>query len=221
MVTDMPQMGSNPLRPTSNIMGSNMKFTESITFKLIVINFIVFFIELLIPDIITLFGLTPSLAIKKGMIWQFLTFMFIHGSPSHVILNMFGLFMFGPRIEYELKSKKFLIFYFLCGIGSGLFHILISGINNILLIGASGAVFGVLTAFGLMFPKEIIYIQFFIPVPALVAIILFGFIELVYGITGVEPGVANFGHLGGMIVAFLLTKFFGFKKRRRIYFWEK
>jgi len=114
--------------------------------------------------------------------------------------------MFGPTIEETMGSKKYLIFYTFCGLGSGIFHILISGISSIPLVGASGAVFG--------------YV-YYVPMPAIVAIGLFAAIELFSGIAGTDPGVANFGHLGGMIVGFILIKFFGYgKKRDHVYFWD-
>jgi len=119
-----------------------------------------------------------------------------------------------------MGSKKYFIFYTLCGLGSGLFHILINGISTISLVGASGAIFGVVTAYGLMFPRNIIYV-YFVPMPAIVAIGLFGFIELFSGIAGAQPGIANFGHIGGMIVGIILVKFFGFgRKKEYDYFWE-
>lgn len=195
-------------------------FTDTIVFKIIIINLVIFLLEVLFPPIVDIFGLNPAAALGDGMVWQFFTFMFIHGDFFHVFFNMFALMMFGPKIELMMGSKKFLKYYLICGVGSGLFHTLIYGINDTLLIGASGAVFGVLTAYGLMFPRDIVFFQF-IPMPAIVFIVLYGFIELVYGISGAQPGIANFGHLGGMIVGFLLMRYFGFRKQKEIiYFWE-
>ena len=95
-----------------------------------------------------------------------------------------------------------------------------NGIGMTPLVGASGAIFGVVTAYGLLFPRNVIYV-YFVPMPAIVAIGLFGFIELFTGISGAQPGVANFGHLGGMIVGFILVKFMNFgKKNDHVYFWE-
>ena len=138
----------------------------------------------------------------------------------HIFFNMFALLMFGPTIEETMGSKKYFIFYTLCGIGSGLLHILINGIRSIPLVGASGAIFGIVTAYGLMFPKNIIYV-YYVPMPAIVAIGIFAVIELFSGISGAQPGVANFGHLGGMFIGLILVKFFNFgKKRDHVYFWE-
>ena len=194
-------------------------FFDTVTFKLLVVNIVVFFFTTFSDKIFYMFALIPSVAVK-GMYWQFFTFMYTHANFTHIFFNMFTLLMFGPTIEETMGKKKYFIFYTLCGIGSGLFHILITGLNSVPLVGASGAIFGVVTAYGLLFPKNVIYI-YFVPVPALVAIVLFGLIELFSGIAGTEPGVANFGHLGGMIVGFILIKFFNFRKKREfVYFWE-
>jgi len=201
-----------------------MGFFQSITAKLILINVIVFFLEFVYPPTIELLSLTPTLAIYEGMYWQFFTFMFVHAGIAHILLNMFILMMFGMRIESVMGKWRFLIYYLITGVGSGVFHILLTGISDVMLLGASGAVFGILTAFGLMFPRQIVYVNFFFPMPAIVFVVIMGVIQLVYGISGSQPGIANFGHLGGMIVGVILLKFFGFGKKRRRrrvrYFWE-
>ena len=187
---------------------SRRNFFDSITSKILVVNIVIFLFTSFSNSIFNLLALTPTLAIQGRMFWQFLTFMFVHGGFAHIFFNMFTLMMFGPAIEEMMGNKKYLIFYTLCGLGSGIFHILINGIGNTPLVGASGAIFGVVTAYALMFPKNVIYV-YFVPMPAIVAIGLFAFIELFSGISGVQPGVANFGHLGGMIIGFILFKFFG------------
>jgi membrane associated rhomboid family serine protease len=194
----------------------------NVTLWLIIINVIVYVFELIFGNaFLTLFSLIPNLALK-GFYWQFLTYMFLHspGDPLHIFLNMFALLMFGPRVELTMGPKKFLIFYLICGIGSALLFIPLSGNLNTPLLGASGAIFGVLTAFGLMFPTATVFVMGFFPMPAIFAVVVFGILEIFYGVTGLEPGIANFGHLGGMITAIILLKFFGFKKQRIRYFWE-
>jgi len=179
----------------------------------------VYFFQLIVGKWFTLlFGLVPSYLLK-GFFWQPLTYMFLHDplNPLHIFMNMFVLLMFGPRVELEMGSRNFLLFYLLCGIGSALFFTTITGFVNTPMIGASGAIFGVLTAFGMMFPRVTVFVMGYMP--AIFAVILFGFLELFYGISGLQPGVANFGHLGGMITAFILLKFF-FRRRKITYFWE-
>jgi membrane associated rhomboid family serine protease len=194
----------------------------NITLWLIIIKIIVYVFELAFGNIfLSLFSLIPNLALK-GFYWQFLTYMFLHSpaDPFHIFFNMFALFMFGPRVELAMGSKKFLVFYLICGIGSALLFIPLSNDWNTPLLGASGAIFGVLTAFGIMFPTNIVYVMGYIPLPAIFAVAIFGFLELFYGVVGLEPGIANFGHLGGMITALILLKFFGFRRKRIRYFWE-
>jgi len=184
-----------------------------------VVNLVIFIFTSFSDSVFYTLSLIPDVAIK-GSFWQFFTFMYVHAGFAHIFFNMFSLLMFGPTIEETMGAKKYFIFYTICGIGSGLFHILISGISSTPLVGASGAIFGVVTAYGLLFPRNVIYV-YFVPMPALVAIGLFAVIELFSGISGAEPGVANFGHLGGMVFGFILIKFFKFGKRREfVYFWE-
>jgi membrane associated rhomboid family serine protease len=194
----------------------------NITLWLIIINIAVYVIELIFGEIFLYsFSLVPNLALN-GFFWQFVTYMFLHSpfDPLHIFLNMFALLMFGPRVELEMGSRKFLTFYLICGIGSALFFMLLSSDWDKPLLGASGAIFGVLTAFGMMFPRTIVFVMGYIPMPAILAIVLFGFMELLYGISGIQPGIANFGHLGGMLTAFILLNLFGFKKRRVRFYWE-
>lgn len=196
-------------------------FFDTVTGKILIANLVIFILTTFSESIFETLALVPNWAIGKGMVWQFFTFMYVHGSFLHIFFNMFVLLMFGPTIESQMGSKKYFIFYTICGIGSGLFHILINGVGSVPLVGASGAIFGVVTAYGLLFPANIIYV-YFIPMPAILAIGLFAIIELFSGISGAQPGVANFGHLGGMILGFFLVKFFDFGKRReKYYFWEE
>lgn len=206
----------------------------SYTLWLILINIGVFFIQLLFSNvdfiqesaggiIEDLFALNSATLFTRGYVWQVFTYMFLHANFLHLFYNMFGLLVFGPKIELVMGREKFLKYYLICGVGSALFHILLSGINNIPMLGASGAIFGVLTAYGFMFPRDIIYVQFFFPMPAILFVIFYGLFQFVLGIAtlgGLKTGIAYLGHVGGMITGFILLKFFGFSRRRVIYFWE-
>lgn len=142
--------------------------------------------------------------------WQFVTYMFLHANFSHILFNLFALWMFGQAIENYWGTKRFAIYYFLTGIGAGLLYILIN-INPV--IGASGAVYGILLAFGMMFPDRPIYfILLPIPIKAKYFVAFFGALELYSGVAGSQQGVAHFAHLGGMLVGFILIKFWGLKK---------
>ena len=136
--------------------------------------------------------------------WQLVTYQFMHGSFTHILFNMFMLWMFGMEIEHLMGSKKFLIFYLLCGVGAGLLQILLSPVlSNSLAptIGASGAVYGVMIAFAMFFPDRYILIYFLIPIKAkyLIAIlIVFEFLSIN------EPSfVAHLAHIGGAVTGFI------------------
>lgn len=154
--------------------------------------------------------------------FQFITYMFMHGNFSHLFFNMFALWMFGYALENYWGSKRFLVYYLVTGIGAGLIQSGVQAwelvpimqkydpvsvqhyIDNIVTVGASGAVFGILLAFGMCFPNVPIYLYFFIPIRAKWFVIIYGLIELFAGIGGTADGVAHFAHLGGMIFGFLL-----------------
>jgi len=195
------------------------KMKARITYIIIAVNVLLFFFTI-IPSVFYTLALTPTEAIYSKKYWQFFTFMYVHGSIEHLFLNMFSLLVFGPRIEAEMGRTKFFIFYTIAGIFSGIFHIMMTGISGIPLIGASGAIFAVLTAFGMMFPRDIVYVNLLLPMPAYIFVILMAILQFIYGISGAQPGVSNYGHLGGMIAGFVMIKFFDFGKKRVKYFWE-
>ncbi|MBO7529572.1 MAG: rhomboid family intramembrane serine protease [Bacteroidales bacterium] len=167
--------------------------------------------------------------------YQFVTYMFMHGSFAHLFFNMFALWMFGNSIENVWGPKRFLIFYFVCGIGAGLTQELVQHIqfsdliqnyqyvrmgnrsipvdeylNMVTTVGASGAVYGILLAFGMMWPNSRIYIYFAIPVKAKWFVIIYGLIELFSGFSSVD-NVAHFAHLGGMIFGLGLILYWRYK----------
>ena len=142
-------------------------------------------------------------------IWQLITYQFLHGGFSHILFNMFALWMFGAEIENTYGSKKFLIYYLLCGIGAGLLHLFLSPVLTGALaptIGASGAIYGVMIAFAMFFPDRLIFLYFFIPVKAkyfIAFMIVFEFLA----VDSVGSGVAHLAHLGGALVGFLFILF--------------
>ena len=216
--------------------------------------------------------------------WQFITYMFMHADPMHLFFNMFALWMFGYLIENFWGAKRFLVFYFVTGIGAALVQLGINRFefnqlkdvleiyasnpniadfknivqshfasrenvdmaNNLLrqwsmrpddtvfigqsleqlrimmewrmsipMVGASGAVFGILLAFGMMFPNQRIYIYFLFPIKAKYFVILYGALEFFFGISGAQSGVAHFAHLGGMLFGFLLIMYWRNKYKFR------
>ena len=175
-----------------------------------------------------LIGLNMKTLVTRGYVWQIFTYMFTHGSFSHIFVNMFVLMIFGPKIELTMGKDRFLKFYIICGLCSSLFYLLITGlvagITTIPMVGASGAIFGLLTAYGLMYPRDMVYVYFLFPMPAIVFVIFFGIIQLLGGVASLfaplSGGVAYLGHLGGMIAGFILIKYFDYGRRRIRYFWE-
>lgn len=144
--------------------------------------------------------------------WQLVSYMFLHASLGHIFFNLFALWIFGQAIENLWGSKRFLIYYMLTGIGAALIHMWISG-GGAPTIGASGAVYGILLAFGMMFPDK--YIMLLIPpipIKAKYFVAFYGAIELFSGLTRSNSGVAHFAHLGGLLVGFILIKVWGLKK---------
>lgn len=155
--------------------------------------------------------LNPNFAI-----YQMFTYMFMHGGWTHLFFNMFAVWMFGRIMENLWGSKRFLIYYLVCGLGAAviqqlaeLFDIFILGIPGYALtVGASGAVFGLLLAYGMSFPEERMFV-FPIPMPIKAKWLILGYavLEIVLGFGGAGDGVAHFAHLGGMFVGFLLILF--------------
>lgn len=154
--------------------------------------------------------------------WQFITYMFMHGNFSHLFFNMFALWMFGYALENYWGSKRFLVYYLITGVGAALIQTGVLAleirsmtaelppfaaqhyINQIVTVGASGAIYGILLAFGMCFPNVPIFLYFFLPIKAKWFVIIYGVIELFAGIGGTADGVAHFAHLGGMIFGLLL-----------------
>ena len=176
---------------------------------LLITNGVVYFIQMIFGNLIIsgapgeywltyLFALNPLG--DKFEVWQLLTYQFMHGSFTHILFNMFMLWMFGMEIEHIMGSKKFLIFYLVCGLGAGLFQLVLPPLLSEAMgptIGASGAVFGVMIAFAMYFPDRYIFLYFLIPIKAkyLIAIlVVFEFMSV-----GNQSVVAHLAHIGGAI----------------------
>ena len=177
--------------------------------------------------------------------YQFVTYMFMHGNFAHIFFNMFALWMFGNTLENAWGPKRFLIFYFVCGIGAGLTQELVQYIqlsdiiehyqyvnlgnrsvtvdeylNMLTTVGASGAVYGILLAFGMMWPNSRIYIYFAIPIKAKWFVIIYGLLELFSGFSSVD-NVAHFAHVGGMVFGLLLILYWRYEAGWRPRFLKK
>ena len=169
-----------------------------VTLGLAGITMIVFIFQAIIPGFTENFSLTPTRALS-GEWWQFITYIFFHGGSLHLVLNMFVLGIFGMGVENRLGERLYLALFLLSGLGSAGLHIGLTGVSEILLLGASGAVFGVMTAYAFLYPKNWIIMFPGIPMPAMLAVVVFAGAQLFFGFSGLQPGIANFGHLGGIV----------------------
>ena len=155
------------------------------------------------------FALNPFADGYNFQIWQLITYQFMHGGFSHILFNMFALWMFGMEIENMWGSKKFLYYYLLCGAAAGLFQLFIPpllGTTPAVTIGASGAIYGVLIAFGMLFPNRHIYLYFLVPVRAKYLIGFLIILEFLL-IDSAGSNVAHLAHLGGALFGFLYIMF--------------
>jgi membrane associated rhomboid family serine protease len=158
-------------------------------------------------------GLIPASVIGQFRIWQPVTYMFLHGGPIHLLFNMLALWMFGTELERMWGTRYFLKFYFVCGVGAGVLTVLFSllpfgfaeELRRSIVIGASGAIYGLLLAYGLYFPHRPILMFMLFPIPARYFVMIIGAIAF-YSSLGATGGVASATHLGGLLVGYLYLK---------------
>ena len=206
----MNQFAYNKRRPVDN------SIIPTVIFALLVINGLVFALEQFQYRLLAAnFALwpvgTPGLGVESHP-WQLITYGFLHDNSgiNHLLFNMFGLWMFGRDIEREWGASRFLTYYLVCVVGAGIVQLLFAGVqgSDNPTIGASGGVFGVLLAFGMLYPNRMVLLLIPpIPMKAKYLVAIFGVLELFYGVTGSNPGVANFAHLGGMLFGFGLIQY--------------
>ncbi len=165
-------------------------------------------------------GLPVSLGFQP---WQLLTYGFLHGGFGHLFFNGIALYQFGSRLEYLWGPKKYLTFFLVCVAGAGLCQLLFMALvpqSAGPTLGASGGVYGLLLAYGLLFPRERVMLLIPpIPMSARTLVIAFGALSLFMGVTGTAGGIAHFAHLGGMLFGWLLIRYWRgqppFKAKRR------
>ena len=178
---------------------------------LIIINIAVFVLQVIFhlfgSNLIELyFGLVPVRVTHELMIWQFVTYMFLHGGIFHILFNMLTLFMFGNDLDRRWGTRRFLNYYFVTGIGAGICSWIVAANSLAIVIGASGAIYGLLLAYGLAYPNRIVYLNFLLPVKVKWLVLIMGAISFVSSVGGGEPGVAHIAHLGGMMVGYVYLK---------------
>jgi membrane associated rhomboid family serine protease len=170
--------------------------------NLMIIMGAVFLVQMFVDSSIERFlGLVPFRVWTEYYLWQIVTYIFLHGDVSHILFNLLALWMFGGELENYWGSRKFLVYFFFCGIGAGICTVLFSPYQRIPVIGASGAIYGILLAFGWLFPNRLIYVYFLFPIPAKYFVLIFGLLEFVYFSKGGTGGgmVAHLTHLGGLL----------------------
>lgn len=229
---------SNQYSPTG------FSFLPVVVKNLLIINGILFLADVVMArfgiDLGNILGLHFFMA-SDFHAYQLFTYMFMHGNFSHLFFNMFALWMFGATLENIWGSKRFLLYYILCGLGAGLVQegvqyieyvvklsqyqsVNMGGgqiipmaqyLNYMTTVGASGAIYGLLLAFGMMFPNSMIYLYFIMPIKAKWFVIGYAVIELLTGVFSTGDHVAHFAHLGGMLVGLIIL--LSWKKKGRLY----
>jgi membrane associated rhomboid family serine protease len=153
--------------------------------------------------------LVPAAVVDFFAVWELATYMFLHGSFSHIIWNMLALWMFGAEIEREWGAKRFLQFYFFCGIGAGICVVIanyLAQTPTTPTIGASGAIFGILLAYAMLYPNRTILWGFLIPIQVKWFVLIIGAISFISAIYGGNSGVSEFAHLGGLLFAYIYMR---------------
>lgn len=231
----------------NNQFGRGAFATPPITLNLIIANFVVWLACAILPigDAIREYGMLYWVGSEKFHLYQFFTYMFLHADFQHMFFNMFSLWMFGRTLEIDLGPKKFLTYFFVCGVGAALLHTGVAAVEwlnikshiaaeaaamgvsaaqlankiftNHAMLGASGAVMGVVMSFGVLHPNAMVMLMFPpIPMKAKWFVVVFLVIEFSAGVVGVSDSVAHFAHLGGMLWGWLLLRYW--KKTHQIYY---
>jgi membrane associated rhomboid family serine protease len=205
--------------PIHNMRPRSQSAIPNVIFALLIANGLVFALQQFSPRFMIInFALWPATAPGSPfMPWQIISYGFLHGSITHILFNMFALWMFGRELELMMGQKRFLTYYFTCVLGAALVQLIVGAAQGGLYptVGASGGVFGILLAYGMAFPNRMIMLMFPpIPMKAKYFVLLYGLLELYLGASGSAPGVAHFAHLGGMLFGFLLIRYWAVSRRR-------
>jgi len=189
-------------------------------------NGALFVAQFFLPSLTWTLGLMPAAVVEQGHVWQLATYMFLHAGLFHILFNMLALWMFGTELERIWGTRFFLKFYFVTGIGAAaltvLFSLLPIGIaaqlRHSIVIGASGAIYGLLLAYGLYFPDRPIYMYLVFPIPAKYFVMIMGAIAF-YSSLADNNGVANATHLGGLLVGYVYLKGARFRPLSEMKYW--
>ena len=190
-----------------NSIRKPFKYTQyNAAFIIIGLNIAVYLLLSMIPQFKLYLSLNVIMVVEYHMYWQFLTYMFVHGSFTHILFNMLAVLFFGIAVERALGSKEFLLLYFVSGVLCGVISFIVyyfSGQYFILLMGASGAIYALLLAYAVIFPRTRIYIWGVLPVSAPLLVAAYAGIEIANQLFSIQGAVAHMTHLAGFAVAWL------------------
>lgn len=200
--------------------GNSMQKTTPIVLNLIIINALVFVAQMVLDKTMAFTSFLALYSYSNGFFepYQLVTHMFAHGGFFHILFNMYALWMFGSVLERVWGPKKFLIFYFVCGLAAGVAQMFAMDANG-MAVGASGAIMGLLAAFAYLFPNtEFFILPFPFPIKAKYMVAIYAAIDLFGGLhPGAADNIAHFAHLGGMVMGFILVIIWGKTNKKTFY----
>ncbi len=179
--------------------------------RLLLANVVMFVLIQGMPGLVQGLGLIPLAVLYRP--WTLLTYMFLHGGFAHILFNMLMLFFFGPRLEERLGPRTFIWFYLACGVGGALLSFMTP---YALIVGASGAIYGVVLGFARYWPREDIYIWGILPIQARMLAIFMVAVSLFAGVTGARDGIAHFAHLGGLVAGWVFLRSWEKRRKQRV-----
>jgi membrane associated rhomboid family serine protease len=166
-----------------------------------------YFLILALPAPLGAAVLRPLMVAREGAVWQLVTYLFLHGGPLHLFFNMLMLFLFGSPVEREIGSSEFLTLYLTCGVLAGVFSTILALLSAapVAILGASGAVYGILLAYAVLNPNQVVTF-WFIPMRATTMVLILGGVALVFQVTGQRTHIAHLTHLGGLLAGFVYLR---------------
>ena len=185
--------------------------------RLIVANIIVYLVCAQLPGLSEYLMFIPHWAYLRQQPWSFVTYMFVHGGWWHLFFNMISLGFFGPRVEAQMGGRRFIILYFVGGLGGALLSLALSSVSPNPIVGASGAIFGIELVYAVFWPHDKIYLWGALPVEARWLVIGQTAYSVFAGFGGLAGGVAHFAHLGGYVGAFIYLRWIDFRSPLRAY----
>lgn len=181
---------------------------------LLIVNVVLFVVTFLsertaLAEVFTYLALIPAAVVRFGFVWQIVTYMFLHGGFFHLLWNMLSLWMFGVELERTWGTRRFLQYYFFCGAGAGVCVVIGNywlGDPRTATIGSSGAIYGILMAYAILFPDRQILFSFLFPIKVKYFVMIVGGIAFLSTLKSVNSGVSDVAHLGGLLFGFLYLK---------------